>query len=225
MSSRRRRYRALRDEIEAALLRAGPVDALALALHGAACAEGVDDVEADLCQRLRDCVGPAVPIVATFDLHGNVSQAMADTLAGVFCCRTYPHVDTFERGARGRARAAGAVARRVRPVAHVERLPLLLPAATTLFGPAAEANAACAREAARPGVLDCAFFHGFPYADHPRAGASVVATADGDRALARDAARAAAARDLGAARGASGRSPLVRRGDRRGARGPAAGRS
>ena len=80
----------------------------------------------------------------------------------------------------------------MRPVTHVERLPLLLPAATTLFGPAAEANAHCAREAARPGVLDCAFFHGFPYADHPGVGASVVATADGDRALARAAARAAA---------------------------------
>lgn len=185
-------YRTLRDAVEAALLRAGPVDAVALALHGAACAEGVDDVEADLCQRLRDCVGPGVPIVATFDLHGNVSQAMADSLAGVFCCRTYPHVDTFERGREAVLALPALVGRRVRPVTHVERLPLLVPAATTLFGPAADANAHCAREAARPGVLDCTFFHGFPYADHPGVGASVVATADGDRALARDAARAAA---------------------------------
>jgi len=49
----------------------------------------------------------------------------------------------------------------------------------TTFGPGSELNAACPRAPAR-GVLDCAFFHGFPYADTPLAGAIVVATTDGD---------------------------------------------
>jgi microcystin degradation protein MlrC len=185
-------YAELRDELEQALSRAGRVDALALALHGAALAEGVDDVEADLCRRLRERVGPSLPIVATFDLHGNVSQAIADTLDGMFPCRDYPHVDTFERGREAALRLRELREGRIRPVTHVERLPLLLPATPTTFGPGKAVSHACAAQRHRAGVLDCAFFHGFPYADTPLAGASVVAEADGDPGLARDAARAVA---------------------------------
>ena len=185
-------YGELRAQLESALLRAGRVDAVALALHGAALAEGLDDVEADLCHRIRDRVGPSVPVVATFDLHGNVSQALADSLDALFPCRLYPHVDTFERGREAALRLASLREARIRPVTHVEPLPLLLPATPTTFGPGAAVNAACAEQARRAGVLDCAFFHGFPYADTPLAGASVVATADGDRELARDAARTVA---------------------------------
>ncbi len=185
-------WAALRDELETALLRAGRVDAVALALHGAALAEGVDSPETELCRLVRGRIGPAAPVVATFDLHGNVSQALADSLSGMFPGREYPHVDTFERGREAALFLRDAFERRVTPVTHVETLPMLLPGAPTAAGPGARVNAACAEQRRRPGVLDCAFFHGFPYADTPLAGASVVATADGDRALARDAARAVA---------------------------------
>jgi microcystin degradation protein MlrC len=182
-------WHALRDRLEGALLRAGPVDALALALHGAAIAEGADDVEAELCQRLRDLVGPGVPIVATFDLHGNVAQATADALSLALPCRTYPHVDTRERALEACSFLPDLVARRIAPVTRVERLPLLVPATTTLSGVGAEVSARCAEERGRAGVLACDFFHGFPYGDVPCAGASVVVTTDGGRALAREAAR------------------------------------
>jgi microcystin degradation protein MlrC len=184
-------YAELREELERSLLGAGRVDAVALALHGAALAEGVDDVEADLCRRVRACVGPAVPVVATFDLHGNVSQAMADSLDGLFPCREYPHVDTFERGREAAVSLTRLREPRLQPVTHVERLPLLLPATPTTFGPGAAVNAACAEQRRRPGVLECAFFHGFPYADTPLSGASVIASA-ADRELACAAARAVA---------------------------------
>ncbi|HKC51811.1 MAG TPA: M81 family metallopeptidase [Myxococcota bacterium] len=187
-------YAELREALESALRRAGTLDAVALALHGAALAESVDDVEADLCRRVRDVLGPSLPVVATFDLHGNVSQAMADALDGLFPCREYPHVDTFERGREAALFLPRLCDRRIRPVTHVERLPLLLPPTPTTFGPGSQLNAACAEQRRRGGVLDCAFFHGFPYADTPLAGASVVATTDGDIQLARDAARAVARR-------------------------------
>lgn len=187
-------YAELRGALERELARAGRVDAVALALHGAALAEGCDDPEADVCRLARERVGPGVPVVATFDLHGNVSQAVADSLDGMFPCRAYPHVDTFERGREAATRLGDLCARRIAPVTHVESLPMLLPSTPTGFGPGAAVNAACAEQTRRPGVLDCAFFHGFPWADTPLAGASVVATADGDRALARDAARAVARR-------------------------------
>jgi microcystin degradation protein MlrC len=110
----------------------------------------------------------------------------------MFPGREYPHVDTFERGREAAFFLRDAAEGRITPVTHVEALPMLLPGAPTAAGPAARVNAACAEQRRRAGLLECAFFHGFPYADAPHAGAAVVATADRDRALARDAARAVA---------------------------------
>src|SRR5215468_7840649 len=49
----------------------GPFDGVYLALHGAMAVRGVARPEAELARRVRTVVGPSVPIVATFDLHGN----------------------------------------------------------------------------------------------------------------------------------------------------------
>ncbi|HTO09873.1 MAG TPA: M81 family metallopeptidase, partial [Myxococcota bacterium] len=176
-------------ELELALARAGPVDALALALHGAAVAEGCDDPEGELCARLRARIGPDVPFVATFDLHGNVSQAMADALDLPFPCRAYPHVDTWERGVAAARALRPLAARAVRPVTRVERLPLLVPPTPTGAGPGAAIRARFAEAARRTGLLACEFFHGFPWADTPLAGAAVAVVADADPELAQDAAR------------------------------------
>ena len=48
-----------------------------------------------------DCengLGPDVPIVATVDLHANVSDRMAANCNGLLSFRTYPHVDQREVG-------------------------------------------------------------------------------------------------------------------------------
>ena len=53
---------------------------------------------ADLAAEIRAVVGPGVPIVAAFDLHGNISAecvALYDFMCPV---HLYPHTDTFERG-------------------------------------------------------------------------------------------------------------------------------
>jgi microcystin degradation protein MlrC len=39
---------------------------------------------------VRRLVGDAIPVTAAFDLHGNVTQRMADALNGVFACYEYP---------------------------------------------------------------------------------------------------------------------------------------
>jgi microcystin degradation protein MlrC len=179
-------YRALKSEILEGLRAAGPLDAVALALHGAGIADGVDDLEADLAWAVRDLVGRDVRIVATFDLHGNVSQRMADALDLALPCHEYPHVDLYERGHEAISLLVALLAGAT--YVHVERLPLLLPTTTTFFGPAKAVNELCAEQERDPFVLDVSFFHGFPYTDVPTVGASIVATArDPDRA--REAAR------------------------------------
>ena len=51
----------------------GGFDAVYLDLHGAAVAEHVDDTEGELIARIRRVVGGNVPIVASLDLHANVT--------------------------------------------------------------------------------------------------------------------------------------------------------
>ena len=119
---------------------AGPVDAVFLDLHGAAVAETVDDAEGELLARVRAIVGPALPIVASLDLHANVTARMLQHATAMTAYRTYPHVDMRETGQR----AARMLARRLVPAAleravHAERVPFLLPlnAQCTLLQPAA----------------------------------------------------------------------------------------
>src|SRR5688500_15392641 len=91
-------YAALRSEVCDRLHDAMPLDIVALSLHGAGVVEGIDDLEGDLAQAVRDVIGPDVTLVATFDLHGNVTQQMADTLDAGFGFHLYPHTDMRERG-------------------------------------------------------------------------------------------------------------------------------
>ena len=54
----RRAYEELRDEILDQLRRALPVDGVILGLHGAMVAQGYDDCEGDLLERVRAIAGP-----------------------------------------------------------------------------------------------------------------------------------------------------------------------
>src|SRR4051812_25455086 len=66
----------LREEFVHALRSALPVDAVLLALHGALVADGAPDVEGEILGALRQLIGPDMPLVATLDLHANVTERM-----------------------------------------------------------------------------------------------------------------------------------------------------
>ena len=79
---------------------AGPIDAIYLDLHGAMVTESFEDGEGELLARVRAAIGPDIPLIASLDLHANVTDAMvrhADALVGF---RTYPHIDMAETGTR-----------------------------------------------------------------------------------------------------------------------------
>ena len=119
-------------------LQRGGFDAIFLDLHGAGVAECADDAEGELLARIRAVVGPQMTIIATLDLHANVTERMLALTNAMTAYRTYPHVDMRETGVR----AAGMLARRMNggpPRAlHAERVPFLLPlnAQCTLMQPA-----------------------------------------------------------------------------------------
>src|SRR6266850_258064 len=79
---------------------AGPLDAVYLDLHGAMVTESYDDGEGEILRRVREAVGPGVPVVASLDLHANVTAAMMAHADAMVAYRTYPHVDMADTGAR-----------------------------------------------------------------------------------------------------------------------------
>jgi microcystin degradation protein MlrC len=83
-----------------ALEGAGKLDGVYLDLHGAMVSEEFDDGEGEILRRVREAVGPRVPIAASLDLHANVTRAMMETADALVAYRTYPHVDMAETGAR-----------------------------------------------------------------------------------------------------------------------------
>jgi microcystin degradation protein MlrC len=160
---------ALVDDARRELAGAG-FDAVYLDLHGAGVAEHVDDTEGELLERLRAVVGPAMPVVASLDLHANVTERMLRLASAMTAFRTYPHVDMAETGARAAALLATVLARG--PFAtHAERLPFLLPlnAQCTLMEPAAGLFADLSALEAQSGV-HLSFAMGFPAADFPECG-------------------------------------------------------
>ena len=73
-------FEELLDTIERRLRAALPVDGVYICAHGAAITTEEDDPEGALFEHIREIVGPGVPVVATFDLHANVSDRMVDLI-------------------------------------------------------------------------------------------------------------------------------------------------
>jgi len=93
----RQTYEELRDEILGQLKAALPVDGVILGLHGAMVAQGYDDCEGDLLERVRAIVGPNIIVAAELDPHSHLTAkrvANADILASFL---EFPHTDFVER--------------------------------------------------------------------------------------------------------------------------------
>ena len=163
-------------------------DAVYLSLHGAAIARSHLAPDLDLVRTVRDVVG-AVPVAATFDLHANLNPEMAKLVDVGSGYRTYPHVDMRETAARVLGLLERTANEDVRPVGAIRNTGRLLGSFNmrTDGGPMAALQALARAREATP-VLDASIFGGFPYADTPDCGASVMVYADGSRGAAAEAA-------------------------------------
>lgn len=188
----REAYDAMLGELLDGLRQAMPLDGICLALHGAGVADGISDLEGAVLAAVREVVGPQMPIAVTLDLHGNTTPRMAELATGLFSVHEYPHTDMYERGQEAVEFLLRVLRGEIHPVTVVEALPLLAVPGPSGLEPVRSINALCHRWEAEPGMIDCALMHGFPYSDIPEAGATVVAVAEHDPALARRAARAVA---------------------------------
>ncbi|NBT97740.1 MAG: M81 family peptidase [Betaproteobacteria bacterium] len=91
---------SLEEDLRRSLTSTDGIDAVYLDLHGAMVTEDHEDGEGEILRRVRAIVGPRIPIVASLDLHANVTKAMVEYADAMSIYRTYPHVDMAETGAR-----------------------------------------------------------------------------------------------------------------------------
>ncbi|HYM30568.1 MAG TPA: M81 family metallopeptidase [Candidatus Cybelea sp.] len=158
----------------------GQIDAVYLDLHGAMVTEHLEDGEGELLRRVRDVVGADMPVVASLDLHANVTQAMVAHASALIAYRTYPHVDMAETGRRAARHLDDLLTgRRPQQAKAFRRLPFLLPLTTqcTMMEPS---RGIYDEVAASEGgaISSVSYTPGFPPADIAECGPSVFAYGD-----------------------------------------------
>ena len=183
-------YEAWKAEILAGLRAAAPLDGVYLPMHGAMFVEGLFDAEGDFIAAVREAVGPEVMISASYDLHGNVSQAIIDNLDMFSTYRTAPHIDVPDTMRRAVTMLVRALRTGLRPVLAWVPVPVLLPGErTSTQDEPARSFYTQIHEVEEPsGIWDASFQVGYVWADEPRATACAIVTGT-DRAAMEEAAR------------------------------------
>jgi len=161
----------MRQRLTAAL----PVDAVYLANHGAMTATDSTDPDGAFYAMAREVVGPDVPVVATVDLHANISDRMVDSVDAIISYRTNPHVDQAERAAE-----AAQLIRRLlagEKLAKIFiRMPIVAPSVRLLTaqGPYADLINKGQAEKGALGVDVVSVVGGFAWGDTPENGLAIL---------------------------------------------------
>ncbi len=175
-------YDFLTGRILDAVRNQGPFDAILLDLHGAMATQNRESGEGPLLAALRR-LAPTTPIGVTFDMHGNMTQETMESADVVLCYKHYPHTDMAATG-----KTCAQIIRRMleedlKPIISWGHAGIL--AQTLRMGTADEpmktAQAMTRKAEKQKGILAASVFGGFPMADIPDAGLSVVIVADGNR--------------------------------------------
>lgn len=162
------------DRIRRGLTAALPVDAVYISNHGAMTSTDAADPDGELYATVREAVGPSTPIVATVDLHANISERMVRSVDAIVSYRTNPHVDQRERAAE----AAGFLRRLLageRLIKHFIRMPIVAPSVRLLT---AEGPYADLIDSGQRGVSTAvplvSVVGGFAWSDTPKNGLSIL---------------------------------------------------
>ena len=159
-----------------------PYDGLFFDIHGAMSVEGLDDAEGDFIERIRKVIGTQTLISTSMDLHGNVSQKLAQHTDLITCYRMAPHEDALE----SKERAVENLLIRLengkgKPAFKAWiPIPILLPGekTSTRVEPGKSLYEKVGPAAAQEGIIDAAIWIGYAWADEPRNHAVVMVTGD-----------------------------------------------
>ena len=184
-------YQAFKQEFLERLRAALPVDGLYLAMHGAMFVEGMQDAEGDWITEARKVVGADCLISGSYDLHGNMSRSIIDTLDMLTAYRTAPHIDVEETMRKAVAMLIECLEKEIRPSLAWLPVPVLMPGerSSTVDEPARSLYAELPASNEKKGVLDASLLVGYVWADEPRSTASAVLTGTDQYVLRQEALR------------------------------------
>ncbi|MBV0891563.1 M81 family metallopeptidase [Paracoccus sp. Z118] len=166
------------------------LDGILLGLHGSMVPDFADDGEGVLLARLREIVGPDLPIAVTLDLHAMVSADMARDAQIMVSYKTYPHIDMRETGAHAARLLHRTMAEEIAPRTIRAHVPMLdeanagrtdIPETLALYDRVRAAEAG--------GLLAVSVNAGFTGADVSCVGPTVLAVHDSNDPAAGQAAR------------------------------------
>lgn len=172
------------EELEAAM----PVDGVFLSLHGAMAVRNIPRPEAEMARRFRELVGPEVPIVATFDLHGNEDGEFLEWADGSFVTKRFPHYDAWRQGERAARYLRSVMRGSYTPTTAVRRPPILTATVLQWTGqsPVMDVMERARRWEDREAGAYVNVFLGFPWSDVPTLGTSIHVMTNDDQELANE---------------------------------------
>lgn len=170
----------------AELQKAGKLDGILVAPHGATVSEPYPDVDGHWLTELRRRVGPKMPIIGTLDAHANLSPAMVAATNALIGYRTNPHLDQRARGIDAARMLVDALRGKIRPTmaAAFPPLSINIERQHTAEEPCLSAYKFADEQLANDKLLFNSIILGFPYADVPEMGSSAIAVTDNDPHLA-----------------------------------------
>jgi microcystin degradation protein MlrC len=182
--SRKGFERLSREFVEAVKAGAKGIDGVYVSLHGAMGADGELDPEGYLLERVREIVGPKVPIVITLDLHGILTERMLRQIDGLTIYHTYPHVDFADTGERAARLLLKLLKDGAKPVISRVVVPALvrgdeLITETGVYGGVIRQAQKLEREGT---ALAAGFMIGNPFTDVPELCCQAVVVTDGNAA-------------------------------------------
>lgn len=166
--------------------KAGQLDGLLVAPHGAGVAESRTDMDGYWLRELRSRVGPQIPIIGTLDSHANLSSAMVAATDALIGYRTNPHLDQRQRGHEAARLMARVLRDQVRPTqaAAFPALAINIERQHTGSSPCRECYEAVEDMLADRRVLSISLLLGFPYADVHEMGTSALVVTNDEPELA-----------------------------------------
>lgn len=179
-------YRALLDGIREGLQRTMPIDGCLVVPHGAGVSEEERDMDGHWLEAVRRIVGPGVPVVGTLDLHANVSERMVNATDGLVIYKRNPHLDQRERGKEAGELMIRCLRDKTRLCQKLVQLPLAISIEQqgTDVQPCKGIYEYARQLEKEDGVCSVSVALGFPYADVPEMGSSIIVITEGDAALA-----------------------------------------
>lgn len=158
------------------------IDGIYFALHGAMATTDELDPEGYLLQEVRKIAGPDIPIVASLDLHGILTNRMLENANAFAVYHTYPHEDFDSTGRRAAKLLLRILRDGATPVTAVVRIPALARGdeMITASGKIQKTVGRCVQLEASGETLSAAMIWSNPFTDVPELCSLALVTTDGD---------------------------------------------